>query len=122
MLLYYTEIYVTSFFPSDENRTLSRLCELQDGSPCLSASHLSLQPRCIAPLLRCLKLQACLKELRLPGNRLHDSLMGELIATATTMPSLRILDLSANHITGEGLKQACVALEGQSQTVFPVKI
>lgn len=103
----------------DENRTLSRLCELQDGSPCLSASHLSLQPRCIAPLLRCLKLQACLKELRLPGNRLHDSLMGELIATATTMPSLRILDLSANHITGEGLKQACVALEGQSQTVFP---
>nr|XP_015212659.1 PREDICTED: tonsoku-like protein [Lepisosteus oculatus] len=103
----------------DENKRVCRLCEVQDGSPTLSVSGLSLSPLALTPLLRCLKLQSCLKELRLSGNRLRDDLMAELVATATTLPNLHILDLSANHITGEGLKKASATLDGRSQPAFP---
>ncbi|MBN3300769.1 TONSL protein, partial [Amia calva] len=102
-----------------ENRLVGRLCEVQAGSPSLSVCGLSLPPAALRPLLRCLKLQADLKELRLSGNRLHDGLMAELVATLTTMPSLRLLDLSSNHITGEGLRKAAAALDGRSQAAFP---
>ncbi|KAL4624199.1 tonsoku-like protein [Arapaima gigas] len=102
-----------------ENSLVSRLCEAQDGSPSLSVCGLSLPPAGLHPLLRALKLQTGLTELRLSGNRLHDELMPELIAAVTTMPRLRILDLSANCITGEGLKKAAAVLEGSNQSAFP---
>uniref|UniRef100_A0A8D3BEK3 Tonsoku-like protein n=1 Tax=Scophthalmus maximus TaxID=52904 RepID=A0A8D3BEK3_SCOMX len=85
----------------------------------VSVCGLSLAPSSLNPLLRALKLQASLTELRISGNRLHDNLLPELIATTVTMPRLRLLDISANHITGEGLGKAVNALKGQSHPAFP---
>ncbi|KAM7375942.1 hypothetical protein PAMP_005702 [Pampus punctatissimus] len=102
-----------------ENKRVTRLCEAQDGSSCVSVCGLSLAPSSLNPLLRALKLQASLTELRISGNRLHDSLLPELVATTITMPRLRLLDISANHVTGEGLKKAVNALKGQSHPAFP---
>ena len=87
----------------------------------MSLCGLSLGPSSLNPLLRALKLQASLTELRISGNRLDDNLLPELVVTAITMPRLRLLDVSANHITGEGLKKAVNTLMGQSHPVFPVK-
>ncbi|XP_062296474.1 tonsoku-like protein [Scomber scombrus] len=103
----------------DENKRVTRLCEAQDGSSSVSVCGLSLTPSSLNPLLRALKLQASLTELRISGNRLHDSLLPELVATTITMPRLRLLDISANHITGEGLVKAVNALKGQSHPAFP---
>lgn len=86
----------------------------------MSVCGLSLAPSSLNPLLRALKLQASLTELRISGNRLHDDLLSELVATTITMPRLRLLDISACQITGEGLEKAVNALKGQSHPVFPV--
>ncbi|XP_036450133.1 tonsoku-like protein [Colossoma macropomum] len=101
------------------NRRVLRLCEVQDGSPCVTVCGLSLAPACLVPLLRALKLQDSLTELRLSANRLCDDLLPELVSAATTMPRLRLLDVSANQITGEGIKKAVSALEGRSEPAFP---
>uniref|UniRef100_A0A3P9Q8L8 Tonsoku-like protein n=1 Tax=Poecilia reticulata TaxID=8081 RepID=A0A3P9Q8L8_POERE len=101
-----------------EDRRVSRLCEVQDGGQSVSLCGLGLAPAALHPLLRALKLQASLTELRLSGNRLHDDLLPELVATTTTMPRLRLLDVSANGITGEGLEKAVEALEGQSRPAY----
>lgn len=103
----------------EENRRVSRLCEVQDNGSCVSVCGLSLPPASLAPLLRALKLQASLTELRLSGNRLNNDLLPELMSAAATMPKLRILDISANQITGEGLGKASDAFEGRSQHAFP---
>uniref|UniRef100_A0A673CSH3 Tonsoku-like protein n=1 Tax=Sphaeramia orbicularis TaxID=375764 RepID=A0A673CSH3_9TELE len=103
----------------DENKRVTRLCEVQDGSSSVSVCGLSLAPSSLNPLLRALKLQASLTELRISGNRLHDNLLPDLIATTITMPRLRLLDISANHITGEGLEKAVNALKGMSHPAFP---
>ncbi|XP_064157110.1 tonsoku-like protein isoform X2 [Anguilla rostrata] len=102
-----------------EHRLVLRLCEVQDGTPSVCISGLSLPPAVLTPVLRALKLQANLTQLRLSGNRLSDDLMPELVSAAATMPRLRLLDLSANRITGEGLKKASLTLEGRSQPAFP---
>uniref|UniRef100_A0A7N8Y1D2 Tonsoku-like protein n=1 Tax=Mastacembelus armatus TaxID=205130 RepID=A0A7N8Y1D2_9TELE len=91
----------------------------KDGSSTVSLCGLSLAPSSLNPLLRALKLQAGLTELRISGNRLDDDLLPDLVATAITMPRLRLLDISANHITGEGLEKAVNALKGQSHPAFP---
>ncbi|XP_034077778.1 tonsoku-like protein isoform X3 [Gymnodraco acuticeps] len=103
----------------EENRRVTRLCEVQDGSSSVSVCGLSLAPSSLKPLLRALKLQATLTELRISGNRLHDNLLPELVATTITMPRLRLLDISANGITGEGLEKAVNALKGQCHPAFP---
>ncbi|XP_043998381.1 tonsoku-like protein isoform X1 [Gambusia affinis] len=102
----------------EEDRCVSRLCEVQDGGRSVSLCGLSLAPASLNPLLRALKLQAGLTELRLSGNRLHDNLLPELVATTITMPRLRLLDVSANGITREGLEKAVGALKGQSQPAY----
>ncbi|XP_029972511.1 tonsoku-like protein [Salarias fasciatus] len=102
-----------------EDRRLSRLCEAQDGSPSVWLCGLSLPPSSLAPLLRALKLQASLTELRLHGNRLTDALLPELVAAAVTMPRLRLLDVSSNLITAEGLEKAADALKAQTHPAFP---
>ncbi|XP_047467921.1 tonsoku-like protein [Mugil cephalus] len=102
-----------------ENKRVTRLCEVQDGSSSVSVSGLSLPPSSLNPLLRALKLQASLTELRISGNRLPDNLLPELVATTITMPRLRLLDISANSVTGEGLEKAVNALRGQSHHAFP---
>ncbi|XP_059210047.1 tonsoku-like protein [Centropristis striata] len=103
----------------DENKRVTQLCEVQDGSPSVSVCGLSLPPSSLNPLLRALKLQASLTELRISGNRLHDNLLPELVAATITMPRLRLLDISANGITGEGLEKAVNALKGHSHPAFP---
>ncbi|XP_041667769.1 tonsoku-like protein [Cheilinus undulatus] len=103
----------------EENKRVTRLCEVQDGSTSVSVCGLSLVPSSLNPLLRALKLQASLTELRISGNRLHDSLFPELVATTITMPRLRLLDISASQITGEGLERAVNSLKGHSHPAFP---
>lgn len=107
--------------PADENNRVTRLCEVQDGSSSVSICGLSLGPSSLSPLLRALKLQSSLTELRLSGNRLGDELLPELVATTATMPRLQVLDLSACHITAEGLQKAVNALKEPNQSQFPVK-
>ncbi|MEQ2188558.1 hypothetical protein GOODEAATRI_016316, partial [Goodea atripinnis] len=85
----------------------------EDGSSSVTVCGLSLAPSSLNPLLRALKLQASLTELRLSGNRLSDNILPELVATAVTMPRLQLLDVSANGLTGEGLEKAVDALKGQ---------
>lgn len=106
--------------PADENKQVTRLCEVH-GSSSVSACGLSLGPSSLRPLLRALKLQSSLTQLRLSGNRLDDELLPELVATTVTMPRLQVLDVSACRITAEGLEKAVGALKGQSQSAFPVK-
>ncbi|XP_015240634.1 PREDICTED: tonsoku-like protein [Cyprinodon variegatus] len=103
----------------DEDKRLTRLCEVQDGSSSVSVCGLSLAAAPLSPLLRALKLQDSLTELALSGNRLSDGLVPELVATTITMPRLRLLDVSANCITGEGLEKAVDALKGLSHPAFP---
>lgn len=108
--------------PIDENKRVTRLCEVQDGSSSVSVCGLGLASSSLTPLLRALKLQASLTELHISGNRLPDNLFPELVATAVTMPRLRLLNLSANRITGEGLGKAVNTLKGQSHPAFPVSV
>ncbi|TSO25206.1 Tonsoku-like protein [Bagarius yarrelli] len=103
----------------EENRRVLRLCEVQDGTPHVCVCGLSLAPTSLSPLLRALKLQSSLTELRLSANRLNDELFPELLSAATTMPRLRLLDISANQITGEGIKKAAAKLEEGTQHAFP---
>ncbi|XP_028995415.1 tonsoku-like protein isoform X2 [Betta splendens] len=103
----------------DENKRVTRLCEVQDGSSSFSLCGLSLAPSTLSPLLRALKLQASLSELRISGNRLHNDLLPDLVGTTITMPRLQVLDISDNHITGEGLAKAVNALKGQNDAAFP---
>ncbi|XP_034015385.1 tonsoku-like protein isoform X2 [Thalassophryne amazonica] len=103
----------------DENKRVTHLCEVHDGSSSMAVCSLGLAPSSLHPLLRALKLQASLTELQICGNRLHDDLLPELVAATATMPHLRLLNISANHITGEGLEKAANALKGQSHPVFP---
>lgn len=89
--------------------------------PCQDSKCLGLAASSLSPLLRALKLQASLTELRISGNRMSDDLLPELIATTLTMPRLQLLDISANCITGDGLEKAVNALKGQSAPAFPVR-
>lgn len=109
------------FLPVDENKRVSRLCEVQDRGFSVSVCGLGLAASSLGPLLRALKLQASLTELRISGNRMSDDLLPELIATTLTMPRLQLLDISANCITGDGLEKAINALKGQSAPAFPVR-
>uniref|UniRef100_A0A672S802 Tonsoku-like protein n=1 Tax=Sinocyclocheilus grahami TaxID=75366 RepID=A0A672S802_SINGR len=102
-----------------ENRRVSRLCEVQDSSSCVNVCGLILPPASLTPLLRALKLQASLTELRISANRLNNDLLPELMSAVATMPTLRILDISANQITGEALKKASDTFETKSQAAFP---
>lgn len=106
---------------AEENKHVARLCEVQRASSSVSAAGLSLASSSLSPLLRALKLQSSLTELRLSGNRLGDDLLPELVAAALTMSRLRLLDVSACLISGDGLEKAVGALRVQSQAAFPVK-
>uniref|UniRef100_A0A3Q2Z1Z4 Tonsoku-like protein n=1 Tax=Hippocampus comes TaxID=109280 RepID=A0A3Q2Z1Z4_HIPCM len=102
-----------------ENRRVSRLCEMQDGGSSVLVCGLGLASSSLAALLRALKLQASLTELRLSGNRLDANLVTELVTSAATMPHLCVLDISANQVTGEGLEKAAKTLAGLSHPAFP---
>ncbi|XP_051942316.1 tonsoku-like protein [Hippocampus zosterae] len=103
----------------EENRRVSRLCEVQDGGSSVLVCGLALASSSLAALLRALKLQASLTELRLSGNRFDANLVTELVTTAATMPHLCVLDISANQVTGEGLEKAAKTLTGLGHPAFP---
>ncbi|XP_061700223.1 tonsoku-like protein [Syngnathoides biaculeatus] len=103
----------------EENRLVTQLCAVQEGSSSMLVCGLGLASSSLAALLRALKLQASLTELRLSGNRLNDNLLADLVATAVTMPRLSLLDISANQVTGEGLEKAASTIKGLSHPAFP---
>uniref|UniRef100_A0A8C4VFN1 Tonsoku-like protein n=1 Tax=Gopherus evgoodei TaxID=1825980 RepID=A0A8C4VFN1_9SAUR len=96
-----------------EHRLLLKIMELQESGPSFSACGLSLRQPNLAPLLRALKLQTCIRQLRLAGNGLADGLATELLATLGTMPGLTLLDLSANQLGAEGLHTLAAGLPAQ---------
>ncbi|XP_037384389.1 tonsoku-like protein isoform X2 [Talpa occidentalis] len=95
-----------------EHPQVLRAVECQGSGPAFGACSLALGPAQLTPLLRSLKLQAELRELRLAGNRLGDGCAPELLAALGTMPSLTLLDLSSNHLGPEGLRQLAEGLAG----------
>ncbi|XP_039378506.1 tonsoku-like protein isoform X3 [Mauremys reevesii] len=97
-----------------EHRLLLKIMELQESGPSFSACGLSLRQPHLAPLLRALKLQTCIRQLRLAGNGLADGLATELLATLGTMPGLTLLDLSANQLGAEGLHTLAAGLPAQT--------
>uniref|UniRef100_A0A674I303 Tonsoku-like protein n=1 Tax=Terrapene triunguis TaxID=2587831 RepID=A0A674I303_9SAUR len=96
-----------------EHRLLLKITELQESGPSFSACGLSLRQPHLTPLLRALKLQTCIRQLRLAGNGLADGLATELLATLGTMPGLTLLDLSANQLGAEGLRTLVAGLPAQ---------
>ncbi|XP_065438325.1 tonsoku-like protein isoform X2 [Chrysemys picta bellii] len=97
-----------------EHRLLLKIMELQESGPSFSACGLSLRQPHLTPLLRALKLQTCIRRLRLAGNGLADGLATELLATLGTMPGLTLLDLSANQLGAEGLRTLVAGLPAQT--------
>ncbi|XP_074843445.1 tonsoku-like protein [Carettochelys insculpta] len=87
-----------------EHRLLLKMMELQESGPSFSTCGLSLHQPHLTPLLRALKLHSSIRQLRLAGTGLDDGLAAELLATLGTMPSLALLDLSANQLGAEGLR------------------
>ncbi|XP_074843797.1 tonsoku-like protein [Carettochelys insculpta] len=99
-----------------EHRLLLKMMELQESGPSFSTCGLSLHQPHLTPLLRALKLHSSIRQLRLAGTGLDDGLAAELLATLGTMPSLALLDLSANQLGAEGLRALAAGLP--SQAVF----
>ncbi|NXE58005.1 TONSL protein, partial [Casuarius casuarius] len=91
---------------------LLKVTELQEQSPAFSTGGLALRPPHLPPLLRALKLQAPLRQLRLAGSGLGDGAAAELLATLGTMPGLVLLDLSGNRLSAQGLQQLAPRLPG----------
>ncbi|XP_054241396.1 tonsoku-like protein [Indicator indicator] len=58
----------------------------------------------LPPLLRALKLQERLRQLRLRGCGLTDAVATELLATLGTLPALTHLDLAGNRLGARGLR------------------
>ncbi len=67
---------------------MSRLCEVQDSSSRVNVCGLSLPPASLTPLLRALKLQASLTELRISANRLNNDLLPERLGYVRNPRSL----------------------------------
>ncbi|KAM9257796.1 tonsoku-like protein [Morus bassanus] len=85
---------------------LLKVTELQEQSPGLGiGGGLALRPPHLPPLLRALKLQAPLRQLRLRGCGLPDAAAAELSATLATLPALTLLDLAGNRLGAQGLRQ-----------------
>ncbi|XP_075776030.1 tonsoku-like protein [Pelodiscus sinensis] len=97
-----------------EHRLLLKMTELQESGPSFGACGLALRQPHLTPLLRALKLQSSLRQLRLAGNGLGDGLAAELLAVLGTVPGLALLDLSANQLGAEGLRTLAAGLPSQA--------
>ncbi|KAM8811109.1 tonsoku-like protein [Eudromia elegans] len=91
---------------------LLKVTELQGQSAALSVPALALRPPQLPPLLRALKLQAPLRQLRLRGAGLGDGAAAELGAALHTVPGLELLDLSGNRLSARGLQELLPARPG----------
>ncbi|XP_053916351.1 tonsoku-like protein [Cuculus canorus] len=84
---------------------LLKVTELQEQSPELGFREgLALRPPHLPPLLRALKLQESLRQLRLRGCGLSDTVATDLLATLATLPALTLLDLANNRLGPQGLR------------------
>ncbi|NXY90014.1 TONSL protein, partial [Alcedo cyanopectus] len=90
----------------EPHQLLLKVLELQEQSPGLGVGGgLALRPPHLPPLLRALKLQAPLRQLRLRGCGLSDTSAADLLATLVTLPALTLLDLAGNHLGAQGLRE-----------------
>ncbi|KAM6125778.1 LOW QUALITY PROTEIN: tonsoku-like protein [Pterocles gutturalis] len=85
---------------------LLKVTELQEQSPVLGfgVGGLALRPPHVPPLLRALKLQGSLRQLRLRACGLPDTMATDLLATLATLPALTLLDLAGNQLSAGGLR------------------
>lgn len=104
--------------PAGEHPLLVKVLGQQEQGPSLGACGFALRQTQLTPLLRALKLQTPLRQLRLSGNTLDDSVAGELLATLGTLPHLTLLDLSDNQLGAEGLRK--LVPEPSGPTAFQV--
>ncbi|XP_043542326.1 tonsoku-like protein [Chiloscyllium plagiosum] len=102
----------------DANPSMGKILQLQEQGSLVDLSSLSLSKEHLSPILRALKLQTPTHQLCLSANRLGDDTMGELLACLVTMPNLRVLDLSSNQITHQGLSTLCQASRPTGEAAF----
>ncbi|XP_061463118.1 tonsoku-like protein isoform X2 [Rhineura floridana] len=95
-----------------EHRLLLKMLEQQESGPSFSVSGVALRRLHLTPLLRALKLQTSVRRLCLSGTGLGDNVAQELLSSISTMPGLKLLDLSANQLGPEGLRKLAVGLSG----------
>ncbi|XP_074754375.1 tonsoku-like protein [Athene noctua] len=97
---------------------LLKVTELQEQSPVLGVGGgLALRPPHLPPLLRALKLQAPLRQLRLRGCGLPDAMATQLLATVATLPALTLLDLAGNRFSAQGLRHLLPQQPGTFQSL-----
>ncbi|XP_074713993.1 tonsoku-like protein isoform X2 [Strix uralensis] len=97
---------------------LLKVTELHEQSPTLGVGGgLALRPPHFPPLLRALKLQAPLRQLRLRGCGLPDAVATQLLATVATLPALTLLDLAGNRFSAQGLRQLLPQQPGTFQNL-----
>lgn len=88
------------------------MLERQELGSSVSVSGVALRCRQLTSLLRALKLQTSVQQLCLSGTGLADDSAEELLATSRTMPKLKLLNLSANHLGPEGMRKLAEGLSG----------
>ncbi|KAM6445767.1 LOW QUALITY PROTEIN: tonsoku-like protein [Rhynochetos jubatus] len=96
---------------------LAKVTELQEQNLELGEGGLVLRPPHLPPLLRALKLQAPLRQLRLRGCGLTDAVATELLAALATLPALTLLDLAGNRIGAQGLRHLLPQHPGTFQSL-----
>ncbi|GAB0181184.1 tonsoku-like protein [Grus japonensis] len=97
---------------------LLKVTELREQTPALGlGGGLALRPPHFPPLLRALKLQAPLRQLRLRGCGLPDEAAADLLATLATLPALTLLDLAGNRLSAQGLRQLLPRQPGTFQSL-----
>ncbi|XP_042318986.1 tonsoku-like protein isoform X3 [Sceloporus undulatus] len=95
-----------------EHRLLLKMLERQESGPSFSISNVALRGPHLIPLLRALKLQTSIRQLSLSGTGLGDDSAEELLASISTMPALKLLNLSANRLSPEGLGKLTTGAPG----------
>lgn len=96
----------TASLPAEPHPLLLKVTELQEQNSGLGlGGGLVLRPPALPPLLRALKLQAPLRQLRLRGCGFPDAAASDLLATLATLPALNLLDLSGNRLGAQGIRQ-----------------